>query len=290
MQEKDDTPYEEDVARNAYSLASWWRYLQAKSEAAPSRRFWLFERALREIPGCYKLWYHYLRERVEALEGLPIVHPHFAQVRNTFERSLAYMHKMPRIWQMFLDFLVHKARLLTLTRHSFDRALASLPVTQHDLIWPSFIAFARMPHVPPETTKRIFRRYLKIEPDEAEEYIDFLLALEVPQPGEAAVLLSKLINDDSFISKKKQTRHDLWMKLCHISSKYPNQITLKVPQIIRSALSKFTHEVGKLWCALADYHSRVCSFFFFLKKKMRDRRRQTLCALFCFSFPFVALE
>jgi pre-mRNA-splicing factor SYF1 len=258
LPDKEDTPYEEDVVRNSFSFQPWWRYLQAKRDSEAARRFWIYERALREIPGSYKLWFHYLTERVAALDGLPITHPHYAQVTNTFERALAFMHKMPRIWQMFLDFLVHKKRAITLSRTTFDRALASLPVTQHDHIWPAYIAFVKLPHIPPETTKRVFRRYLKIEPDEAEQYIDFLIQLE--QPGEAAVLLCKLINDDGFISKQGQTRHDLWMKLCHISSKYPDRVTLRVENIIRSALAKFTHEVGKLWVALADYHARLGQF------------------------------
>lgn len=258
MQEREDTPYEEDVVHNPFSFKSWWRYLQAKQDAEPARRFWLYERALREIPGSYKLWFHYLTERLAALSNLPILHPHYMQVTSTFERALAFMHKMPRIWQMYLDFLVNKRRLVTASRTTFDRALASLPVTQHDLIWPAYIDFVKQPHVPPETTKRVFRRYLKIEPDEAEQYIEFLIQLE--QPGEAAIWICKLINDDGFISKQGQTRHDLWMKLCTLASKYPDRVTLRVENIIRSALTKFTNEVGKLWVALADYHARLGHF------------------------------
>lgn len=246
------------MVRNGFSFSSWWRYLQAKQDAEVARRFWIYERALREIPGSYKLWFHYLTERVAALAGLPVVHPHYAQVASAFERALAFMHKMPRIWQMFLHFLVHKQKKITFARKTFDRALASLPITQHSHIWPAYIEFAKQPHVPPETTKRIYRRYLKIEPEEAEEYIDFLIDLE--QPGEAAVLLCNLINDDSFLSRKGQTRHDLWMKLCTIASKYPDRVTLRVENIIRAALAKFTHEVGKLWVSLADYNARLGQF------------------------------
>lgn len=251
-------PYEEDVLRNGYSFKPWWRYLQAKVDAEPARRFWIYERALREIPGSYKLWFHYLTERVSGLSGLPPTHPHFMQVTSTFERALAFMHKMPKIWQLYVDFLVHKRRVVTLARTTFDRALASLPVTQHDLIWPLYIEFVKQPHIPPETTKRVFRRYLKLEPDHAEQYIDFLIQLE--QPGEAAILLCNLINDDGFISKQGQTRHDLWMKLCNIASKFPDKVTLRVENIIRAALAKFTTEVGKLWVSLADYHARLGHF------------------------------
>lgn len=258
LQERDDMPYEEDVLKNGFSFKPWWRYLQARADAEPSRRFWIYERALREIPGSYKLWFHYLTERVAALHGLPPTHPHFLQVTSTFERALSFMHKMPKIWQLYLDFLTKTRLVITLARTTFDRALASLPVTQHDLIWPMYIEFVKQPHVPPETTKRVFRRYLKIEPDQAEQYIDFLIQLE--QPGEAAILMCNLINDDGFISKQGQTRHDLWMKLCHIASKYPDKVTLRVENIIRAALAKFTTEVGKLWVALADYNARLGHF------------------------------
>ncbi len=42
--------------RNIYDFRSWWRYLQFKGDAPPRIRFMLYERALKELPGSYKLW------------------------------------------------------------------------------------------------------------------------------------------------------------------------------------------------------------------------------------------
>jgi pre-mRNA-splicing factor SYF1 len=45
---------------------------------------------------------------------------------------------MPRIWQDYLELLVSQ-KLVTRTRRTFDRALASLPITQHDRIWVLYL-------------------------------------------------------------------------------------------------------------------------------------------------------
>ena len=58
-----DLLFEEDILRNAYSLKYWWRYLEAKSRAPPRQRNQISERALKYLPGSYKLWHAYLADR-----------------------------------------------------------------------------------------------------------------------------------------------------------------------------------------------------------------------------------
>lgn len=38
-----------------------------------------------------------------AVRGLPPKHPALQALANTFERSLVTMHKMPRVWLMYLQ-------------------------------------------------------------------------------------------------------------------------------------------------------------------------------------------
>ena len=52
------------------------------------------------------------------------------------------MHKMPKIWRMYCSFLSQQTDI-TKTRRTFDRALKSLPITQHDRIWELYLKFAR---------------------------------------------------------------------------------------------------------------------------------------------------
>jgi len=127
------------------------------------------------LPGSYKLWHAYLRERLDHARPHPIYHPQYLSLNNTFERALATMHKMPRIWVLYLTSLLDQ-RLLTRSRRAFDRALRALPVTQHDRIWPLYLRLASLPACPVETSLRVFRRYLQYDPSPAEDFINFLIS------------------------------------------------------------------------------------------------------------------
>ena len=50
-----DLLYEEELLRNPYSLRMWDRYIQARKDAPPKRRYLLYERALKALPGSYKV-------------------------------------------------------------------------------------------------------------------------------------------------------------------------------------------------------------------------------------------
>jgi len=76
------------------------------------------------------------------VRGLPITHAAVEAPNNTYERALVSMHKMPRIWLEFADFMVGQ-RWLTRTRRLFDRALCALPITQHDRVWQVYLVRAR---------------------------------------------------------------------------------------------------------------------------------------------------
>lgn len=55
LPEDEDLLYEEELLRNPFSLKMWWRYLEARKEAPARRRYLLFERALKALPGSYKV-------------------------------------------------------------------------------------------------------------------------------------------------------------------------------------------------------------------------------------------
>ena len=129
-----DLLYEEDILRNAYSLKYWWRYLDAKKRAPPKQRNMIAERALKYLPGSYKVWKMYLKDRRDQVKHRRPDDPAIENLNHTYERALVTMHKMPRIWLNYLEFLTGQHKL-TFTRHAFDRALRALPVTQHERIW-----------------------------------------------------------------------------------------------------------------------------------------------------------
>ena len=123
---------------------------------------------------------------------------------------------------------------------------------------------ATQSHEIPETTVRVFRRHLQVDPDAAEEYIEYLISIR--RLDDAAVKLADVLNSETFVSKKGRTNHQLWQWLCELITRNPGSITsLRVDPIVRGGLRRFTDMKGALWCALADYYVRQGNF-----EKARD--------------------
>ncbi|XP_071948543.1 pre-mRNA-splicing factor SYF1-like [Antedon mediterranea] len=262
MFEEDDLPYEEEIIRNPYSVKCWQRYIEHKAEGPPAPLNLIYERALKGLPGSYKLWYNYLKVRRKQIKGRCITDPAYEDVNNAFERGLVFMHKMPRIWLDYCQFLMDQCKVIR-TRRTFDRALRALPITQHKRIWPLYIKFI-VAHPLYETAVRVYRRFLQLSPEDAEQYIGYLISID--RLDEAAVRLAGVVNDEKFISKKGKSNHQLWHDLCDLICKNPTKVkSLKVDPIIRQGIKRFTDERGQLWCSLADYYIRSGHF-----EKARD--------------------
>ncbi|XP_062622386.1 pre-mRNA-splicing factor SYF1-like [Saccostrea cucullata] len=251
--EEDDLPFEEEILRNPYSVKSWLRYLEFKKEAPRTTVNLIYERSLKELPGSYKLWYNYLKLRRRQVKGRCINDPAVEDVINAHERALVFMHKMPRIWIDYCKFLVDNSRIIK-TRRTFDRALRALPITQHHRIWPLYLKFVRMYDLP-ETAVRVYRRHLKLQKENTEDYIEYLMKID--WLDEAANRLVDIINDDGFVSKEGKSKHQLWNELCDLVAKNPDKVTsLKIEPIIRQGLKRYTDQIGVLWNSMADYYIR----------------------------------
>lgn len=142
---------------------------------------------------------------------------------------------MPRIWIDYGKFLTNQHKITT-TRKVFDRALRALPITQHSRLWPHYLKFVKMHNIP-ETAVRVFRRFLKLCPEDTEQYVDYLKTIN--RLDEAAVKLAAIVNKDSFVSKSGKSNHQLWNELCELASKNPKEIkSLNVDAIIRGGLRR----------------------------------------------------
>ena len=64
------------------------------------------------------------------------------------------------------------------TRKAFDRALQALPITQHQGIWNLYIQWITEFSCP-ETSIRVFRRYLMFDPTQREVFINYLNSIEM---------------------------------------------------------------------------------------------------------------
>ncbi|KAJ2931347.1 hypothetical protein H1R20_g5693, partial [Candolleomyces eurysporus] len=200
------------------------RYLQ--------RTTYLYESALQNFPTSFKLWKAYLEFRMSFVLGKLIIKKRaggkkkFPEMKDaleeeqddleewdtcldpvvgwtewkaliaTFERCLMWLPNLPRIWLMYLSIFTHSkcpaVVSITHARHTFDRALRTLPPSLHFRIWVRYLLWAESKGG--ETMVSIYRRYLVIDPSLSERFSALLLSESVgePRPLEAAKLLLSL--------------------------------------------------------------------------------------------------
>ena len=178
----------------------------------------------------------------------------FVKVNALFERALILLNKMPKIWEMYLSFLMQQP-LVTTTRRAFDRALRALPLTQHNRIWAKFKPFAAS--ASGHTALRIWRRYVQIHPEEAETFIQLLI--EMGEYTEAIKKYMDILNNFKFRSKEGKSNFQLWSEMVDLIVTNAKQVKFggstdgDVEKIIRSGIKRFADQRGKLWSDLATY-------------------------------------
>lgn len=178
----------------------------------------------------------------------------YAKVNALFEKALILLNKMPRIWEMYLGFLLLQP-IVTPTRRAFDRALRALPITQHNRIWALYRPFANSASGP--TAVKIWRRYMQIHPEDAEDFIELLL--EERLYTEAVKKYMEILNNTKFRSKHGKGHYQLWSEMVDLLVTYAieietgDEIGIDVEMIIRSGIERFADQRGKLWSGLATY-------------------------------------
>jgi len=196
----------------------------------------------------------YLTLSVKTSSTYSLDDPRKEAIGDLFERALVFMHKMPLVWFSYIDFLVSQ-RYITRTRRACDRALQALPITQHLALWPRYLDFAKSCGCR-DTCVRVFRRYLQLCPTDRKDFVHYLTRLG--DWDEAALQLTHLVNSGGGISGNS---HSLWLELCEIVSRHPKDVTsVPVEAVLRSGIGRFSDEVGRMWCALAEHFVRLGEF------------------------------
>ncbi|CAD8151307.1 unnamed protein product [Paramecium octaurelia] len=240
-----------------FTLRAWWIVLQAHRDKPYATRIDLYERAFKYIPNCYKLWFNYLKEQLEDLGGRStFLSNKFEEMISYFERALVYMHKMPNIWLMYAEYSASLQKY-THTRNVYDRALQSLPVTQHHRIWKAYCQWISKTESI-KTAISIYNRYIKINPDYKEEYLDYLVSKQLW--GNACQILVDILNDDQFNSSSGKTKYDFMKYLCEIIARHPNDLPIDAASIMKFGIKKYSDEIGQLWIKLADYYIKTGQF------------------------------
>ncbi|KAH7035683.1 uncharacterized protein B0I36DRAFT_347423 [Microdochium trichocladiopsis] len=260
----EDAVYEQDIVRDPGNTKPWLAYIEFKlKHGTVMEQAFVMERACIQLPRSYKLWKLYLQFRTKHVSKLNAAAfaPEYKKVNSLFERALILLNKMPRIWEMYLKFLLSQP-VVTLTRRTFDRALRALPITQHNRIWALYRPFANS--AAGETAVKIWRRYMQVHPEDAEDFVELLS--HVGLYTEAVKKYIDILNNPRFNSKQSKGHYELWSEMIDLIVEHANEVEtsyetgIDVERIIRSGISRFADQRGKLWCGLATYWVRRGSF------------------------------
>ncbi|KAL4761805.1 mRNA splicing protein SYF1 [Aspergillus foveolatus] len=252
-----DSVYEQDLLRNPGSIKPWLAYIEYKQQNGTLyEQAFVMERACKQLPRSYKLWKMYLEFRTKHLKNRNAIkyRAEFQKVNALFERALILLNKMPRIWEMYLTFMLQQP-LVTQTRRTFDRALRALPVTQHNRIWKLYKTFARS--ASGQTAVKIWARYMQIHPENAEEYINLLV--EMGQYTDAVKRYMEILDNPRFQSREGKSNFQLWTEMVDLLVSKAKKIEtgpqsgIDVDAILRSGIDRFADQRGKLWAGLATY-------------------------------------
>lgn len=251
---EDDLGFEADIQRTPYSVRSWLRYIEHKQiyvEKVPdSHVFVLYERAVKTLPGSFKLWKNYIEWSKIRLLNLDGAHreKEILRMLGVFKRGLQTLHKMPRLWIEYLAHLLnHVSHRVGLIRETFDAAIQSLPVQQHSRIWEHYLPWAD--EIGGEIAAYVYQRYIKIDLTKLPKLIAVLIEME--EYDTAAKQLKKAI--DVHLDNGYST-YELFDQLCDLAVEHPESITsVKVEEILRASLLRHPLNSAKFWISLARY-------------------------------------
>ncbi|KAJ7445741.1 hypothetical protein B0H11DRAFT_2086655 [Mycena galericulata] len=251
------------------------------SRISLQRLTYLYEGALAQFPNSFKLWKSYLNMRLSFVLGRLVVKKRaggkkkFPEMKDaleeeqedleqweggldgavgweewkslvaTFERALMWLPKLPRLWLMYLSIFSHPLcpPLLAYShaRHTYDRALRTLPPSLHSRIWVRYLLWAESRGG--ATTVAVYRRYLAVDPSITEHFTTLLLspANSAPRPLEAAKLLLSLARkaaSGEYTSPEGKSAYQLLGDWLDVVEKFSDEVGLDVDETIDSNIAQ----------------------------------------------------
>lgn len=125
----------------------------------------------------------------------------------------------------------------THARHTFDRALRTLPPSLHSRLWVRFLLWAELKGG--ATTVSVYRRYLAVDPSVTERFTSLLLSPtnSAPRPLEAAKLLLALARKASkgeYTSPEGKSPYQLLGDWIDVVEKFSDEVGFDVDETVES--------------------------------------------------------
>lgn len=162
--------------------------------------------------------------------------------------------------------ILSRTSLITRSRRTFDRALSSLPVTQHYEVWEMYVDWCKHINIS-DMSITVLKRFAMFNNSGYEQFLTHLL--ETQQFSQVVLSLTEAVGrpDCSFkflVGAIEKCVH------ANIQDSNPNdnilslgsdvKFSAQLELLIRGCISQYPDEVGSLWCCLAEFYIRKGSF------------------------------
>lgn len=275
--ESTDIGYENELLKSGNSVKFWLIIISLKKDkylptkipedydpaelASMVDPLWVYyDRAVSKLPRSYKIWIEYCDTRSSfALNYLSGDKTSIQKANGTYERALLNLWTCPVIWLDYLDFL-GKQRQIILLRRTFNRALQSLPITQHDRIWERYLHIIRDSDSI-ETVDNAYRRFLRLHPEFIEDACEYFLSkihINPQSTKKAGFYIEKLLENPNFKSLNNRSKYYWWCKFTELLQIDPE--IEHAEQIIRNGCKDFVIDTGQVWVLLAKYYASLGLF------------------------------
>ncbi|KIK63667.1 hypothetical protein GYMLUDRAFT_40747 [Collybiopsis luxurians FD-317 M1] len=258
------------------------------SRISLQRLTYLYESALVHFPNSFKLWKSYLTMRMSFILGKQVIKKRaggrkkFPEMKDalvderddleqwegglngiigweewkslvaTFERALMWLPNLPRLWLMYISIFFHPMCSpyisYTHARHTFDRALRTLPPSLHSRIWVRYLLWAESRGG--STLVTVYRRYIAVDPSVTENFTHLLLNPidGKARPLEAAKLLLSLARKAAkgeYQSPEGKSSYQLLGDWIEVVEKFSDDVGLDVEETVKSNASAAEAEAKK---------------------------------------------
>ena len=224
--------------------------------ATESDKLWAYyDRAVEKIPRSYKIWAEYCETRSSFVAQFLFEHDESVQRANgTFERAVLNLWTCPRLWIEYLAF-IGKQKRMGLLRKVMNRALQSLPITQHDRLWECFLPIVRQNHAV-ATAADAYKRFVQLHPEHIEDACEFFV--EEKSPKHAAFFITMLLNNPNFTSLNNRNKYYWWSELAAMIAADPTIDNAE--EMLRNGCADFVVETGRMWVLIGERYARLGRF------------------------------
>jgi pre-mRNA-splicing factor SYF1 len=136
-----------------------------------------------------------------------------------------------------------------------NRALQSLPLTQHDRLWECYLPIVReLGH--PATVADAYRRFLQLHPEYIEDACEYFIELKATRF--AADFLKRLLDDSQFKSLHDKNKYYWWSQLADLIKLDPDLEDAE--DYLLHGCRDFVVETGRVWVLVAEHRARLGRF------------------------------